>query len=121
MAHPKPRIDSECPVEHVLALIGGKWKPMIIYHLLNGTLRFSEIRKRIPQATQQMLTLHLRQLEEDGLVVRTIYPEVPPRVEYRLSPVGLSLVPVFDKMIEWGMAHRSSGNLTDKKNDSLCV
>ena len=108
MPHPKPRVDSECPVEHVLALIGGKWKPMIIYHLLSGTHRFSEIRRKIPQATQQMLTLHLRQLEEDGLVVRTIYPEVPPRVEYSLSPVGRSLVPVFDKMLEWGQEHQRS-------------
>jgi DNA-binding HxlR family transcriptional regulator len=109
MAHRRPIADSECPLEHTLAIVGGKWKPMILFHLLRSkTLRFGELRRRIPMATQQMLTAHLRELESDGIILRTVYPEVPPKVEYRLTDVGLELIPVFNAMVEWGTRHKHS-------------
>ena len=85
-----------CAVETTLDLIDGKWKGVILYHLQDGTQRFGELRKRMPGITQRMLTKQLRALEEDNLVVRKVYAEVPPRVEYRLSEVGESLRPVID-------------------------
>ncbi|WP_185961281.1 helix-turn-helix domain-containing protein [Telmatospirillum sp. J64-1] len=94
-----------CPVEGVLALIGGKWKGVILYHLLEGTLRFNELRRRLPNVTQRMLTNQLRELEADGLVIRKVYAEVPPRVEYSLSPLGGSLYPVIMALKDWGDAH----------------
>ncbi|TWA65974.1 HxlR family transcriptional regulator [Azospirillum brasilense] len=94
-----------CPVEGVLALIGGKWKGLILYHLLDGTLRFNEIRRRVPNVTQRMLTTQLRELEADGLLVRTVYAEVPPRVEYSLSPRGRSLEPIILALKAWGEEH----------------
>ena len=74
-----------CPVEATLDLIGGKYKALILWHLINSTLRFNEIGKLIPQATPKMLTQQLRELEADGLIIRTVYPVVPPKVEYALS------------------------------------
>lgn len=94
-----------CPVEGVLAIIGGKWKGLILYHLLDGTLRFNEIRRRVPNVTQRMLTTQLRELEADGLLVRTVYAEVPPRVEYSLSPRGRSLEPIILALKAWGEEH----------------
>jgi DNA-binding HxlR family transcriptional regulator len=91
-----------CSVEGTLNLIDGKWKVIILYKLLRGTLRFNEIRRLIPAATQRMLTLQLRELEADGLVVRTVYAQVPPRVEYELSARGRSLEPVIMALKEWG-------------------
>ncbi|WP_332691847.1 winged helix-turn-helix transcriptional regulator [Bosea sp. (in: a-proteobacteria)] len=92
-----------CPVEATLDLIEGKWKGVIIHHLLGGTLRFNEIRRRIPKATQRMLTRQLRELEECGLVVRTIYAQVPPRVDYALSEEGRSLEELIRAMHAWGL------------------
>lgn len=94
-----------CPVEGTLSLIGGKWKGVILHHLLEGTLRFNEIRRRLPKVTQRMLTNQLRELEADGLLIRTVYPEVPPKVEYSLSPRGRSLAPVIAALRDWGEAH----------------
>lgn len=94
-----------CPVEGVLSLIDGKWKGVILFHLLDGTLRFNEIRRKVPNVTQRMLTNQLRELEADGLVVRTIYAQVPPKVEYSLSPLGESLEPVITALKAWGDAH----------------
>jgi DNA-binding HxlR family transcriptional regulator len=91
------------PVELTLDVIGGKWKPLIIYYLLGGTRRFNELRRLIPMATQRMLTKHLRELEEFGVVERTVFPEVPPRVEYTLTPLGHSLKPLLDLMLDWGL------------------
>ncbi|QCI67902.1 winged helix-turn-helix transcriptional regulator [Phreatobacter stygius] len=94
-----------CPVEGVLDLIDGKWKGVILYHLLNGTLRFNEIRKKLPTVTQRMLTNQLRELEADGFVVRTVFAQVPPRVDYSLSELGRSLDPVIGALKAWGDAH----------------
>src|SRR6266851_7471565 len=82
-----------CTVEGTLNLIDGKWKGVVLYHLFESTLRFSEIRRRLPNVTQRMLTNQLRELEADGLIVRKVYPEVPPKVEYSLSSRGRSLKP----------------------------
>lgn len=94
-----------CAVEATLGLIDGKWKGVVLYHLLEGTLRFGEIRRRLPSCTQRMLTNQLRELEADGLIVRTVYPEVPPKVEYSLSPRGRSLEPVIAALKAWGDAN----------------
>jgi DNA-binding HxlR family transcriptional regulator len=92
-----------CEKELTLAVIGGKWKLIILWHLgLEGTKRFSELKKLIPNITQKMLTNQLRELEEDQLIHRKVYPEVPPRVEYSLSDYGESLMPVLQMMYDWG-------------------
>ncbi|GEM47146.1 winged helix-turn-helix transcriptional regulator [Deinococcus cellulosilyticus] len=95
-----------CPVELTLEVIGGRWKGVIMYHLTKGTLRFGQLKRLIPGITQRMLTLQLRELEADGLVDRTVYPEVPPRVEYALSDVGRTLQPIIHAMLEWGIEHQ---------------
>lgn len=95
-----------CVVEGALALIGGKWKGVVLYHLFEEeVLRFNEIRRRLPNVTQRMLTAQLRELEADGFVERRIYPQVPPRVEYRLTQHGRSLAPVISALKAWGDAH----------------
>ena len=91
-----------------MSLIDGKWKIIVLYKLLRGTLRFNELRRLIPSITQRMLTHQLRELEADGLIVRTVYAQVPPRVEYTLSARGRSLEPVLMAMKEWGDANLSS-------------
>jgi DNA-binding HxlR family transcriptional regulator len=97
-----------CAVEATLDLIDGKWKGVILFHLQGGTQRFGELRKRMPGITQRMLTKQLRALEDDDLVIRKVYAEVPPRVEYRLSEIGESLRPVIDTLRAWGESHRAS-------------
>ena len=94
-----------CPVEVALGFIGGKWKGILLYHLLEGTLRFNAIRRRMPGVTQRMLTTQLRELEADGLIVRVVYAEVPPRVEYSLSAKGRTLEPVIMALKLWGEQH----------------
>ncbi len=98
-----------CPVEGVLDLMDGKWKGVILYHLLSGTLRFSEIRRKLTTITQRMLTKQLRELEEDGLITRTVFAVVPPRVDYALSAKGESLRPVLVAMKDWGDRHLQAG------------
>ena len=90
-----------CPVETTLSLIGGKYKALILWHLSAGTLRFSQLQKAVT-ATPRMLTLQLRELENDGLVSRTVYPEVPPRVEYAMTDLGRSLMPILTAIRDWG-------------------
>ncbi|MFH0968090.1 MAG: helix-turn-helix domain-containing protein [Methanobacteriota archaeon] len=91
-----------CPVEAALVVIGGKWKALIIWQLKTETLRFTEIMDRLPMVTPRMLTKQLRELEEDAVITRKIYPEVPPRVEYTLTGLGLSVVPVLEDLCTWG-------------------
>lgn len=89
-------------VEAVMSIIGGKWKPAIIYALVTkGPLRFMELRRQIPAVSQRMLTQQLRDLERRGIVTRIHYPEIPPRVEYRLTPLGRSLHPIFKSVCKW--------------------
>ena len=95
-----------CAVEATLDLIDGKWKGVILFHLQGGTQRFGELRKRMPGITQRMLTKQLRALEDDRLVIRKVYAEVPPRVEYTLSEIGESLRPVIETLRAWGESHR---------------
>ncbi len=94
-----------CPVELVIDLISGKWKLLILRELMSGTKRFSELKRNIPGITQKMLTKQLRDLERAGLIERKVYPEVPPRVEYSLTPLGESLKGIFDAMHEWGLMY----------------
>ena len=83
-------------------MIGGVWKPVLLFHLLEGKLRFNALCRLVPSATPRMITLQLRELEADGVVKRTIYPEVPPKVEYELTELGTSLAPVLLSMRDWG-------------------
>ena len=97
--------DTHCPVETTLKMIGGKYKALILWHLLDHTLRYGELHRLIPQATAKMLTQQLRELEEDHLLVRTVYPVVPPKVEYALTDLGQSLRPILFGMYEWGAGY----------------
>lgn len=101
-----------CPVEATLDLIGGKYKSLILWHLIDTTLRFNEISKLIPTATPKMLTQQLRELEADNLIIRTVYPVVPPKVEYTLSDFGKSIVPVLDAMCNWGATYLDKLGIT---------
>src|SRR6201991_2909579 len=109
------RLDTEtydctagCPVEATLDLIDGKWKGVILYHLLDDTIRFNELRRRLSRITQRMLTRQLRELEADGLIHREIYAEVPLRVEYSLTALGRSLEPVVRTLWTWGNRYLST-------------
>jgi DNA-binding HxlR family transcriptional regulator len=97
----------DCPVKLTADIIGGKWKPLIIFHLETGTRRFSELHRLIPSTTKKMLTKHLRELERDEIVRRTVYAEIPPRVEYALTRHGQSLRPILKLMSAWGKRHRT--------------
>ena len=94
-----------CSMELTLALIGGKWKALILWHLGEKTLRYSEMRRLIPNVTPKMLTQQLRELEDVGLVERFIYTQIPPKVEYSLTSAGQSLIPILDTMCKWGQAY----------------
>ncbi len=91
-----------CPVEATLDVIGGKWKCVILFHLLSGTKRFNELRRLMPEVTQRMLTRQLRELESDQIIERTVYPEVPPKVEYSLTDFGRTLEPILKMLQQWG-------------------
>ena len=99
-----------CPVETTLSLIGGKYKALILWHLSGGTLRFNQLQKAVT-ATPRMLTLQLRELENDGLVSRTVYPEVPPRVEYAMTDLGRSLMPILTAIRDWGTEYLRSKDI----------
>lgn len=96
-----------CPVETTLTLISNKWKVLILRDLLPGTKRFGELKKSVGQISQKVLTAQLREMEQDGLLTRTVYPEVPPRVEYTLTELGYSLNPVLDAMRSWGENYKA--------------
>jgi DNA-binding HxlR family transcriptional regulator len=103
--------DLNCPVDATIRLIGGKYKALILWHLVEGTLRFGQLQKLIPQATPKMLTQQLRELESDNLVIRTVYPVVPPKVEYSLTEFGLSLKPILNALYQWGSGYMEGKGL----------
>lgn len=108
-----PKIDCVEDVEEALSVLEGRWKMLIVAHLYGEPLmRFSELRRAIPQVSQKMLVQQLRGLEADRVVVRTVYPEVPPRVEYRLTELGRGLGPVFLALLDWARLRRSRGGGT---------
>ena len=96
-----------CPVETTLMLIGDKWKVLILRDLMDGTKRFGELKKSIGSVSQKVLTAQLRDMEAKGLLTRTVYPEVPPRVEYTLTDTGRSLKPILDSMVAWGTDYQA--------------
>ncbi|MBR0556289.1 helix-turn-helix transcriptional regulator [Ciceribacter sp. L1K23] len=109
MSRPRAKLSSNfpgCPVESTLSLLDGKWKGVILFHLFkSGTLRFSELQRSLPSITQRMLTKQLRELEDNGLVERKVYPVVPPKVEYSLTRIGRSLEDVIMVLAKWGNTH----------------
>ncbi|MGI6004912.1 MAG: winged helix-turn-helix transcriptional regulator [Christensenellales bacterium] len=100
-----------CPIGTTLNLIGGKYKSLILWHLIGRTLRFGELQRLIPQATPKMLTQQLRELERDNLLIRTVYPVVPPKVEYHLSDFGKSIKPILMTIYDWGIDYLKSHGL----------
>lgn len=94
-----------CPVELTIDVVGGKWKPLILFYLLGGTKRFGALQRLLPQVTRRMLTQHLRELERDGVVYREVFRQVPPKVEYSLTELGRSLEPVLLAMLDWGQRY----------------
>ena len=103
-----------CAVEVTMSVIGGVWKPLILFHLLEGKLRFNELCRRVSSATPRMMTLQLRELEADGIINRIVYAEVPPKVEYELTAQGCSLEPILLTMRDWGEQFQE----TFESNDS---
>ena len=104
----------KCPVETTLILLNNKWKYLIIRDLMNGTKRFGELKKSLGTITQKVLTTNLRSMEEDGLVERKVFSEIPPRVEYTLSDIGYSLAHVIDAMTDWGSGYKEYLKLLEK-------
>ncbi|KCV83277.1 HxlR family transcriptional regulator [Actibacterium atlanticum] len=103
-----PGCSSGCPVEGALEQIAGKWKGLVLYHLMSETLRFNELSRRVGSVTQRSLTKQLRELEADGIITRKVYAVVPPRVEYSLTDKGQALAPVIQALHAWGSAHPRS-------------
>ena len=104
---------STCPAEFTLAMIGGRWKIPIIFHLLAGRQRFSQLARSLTGVTQKMLTQQLREMERNGLVTRNVYPQVPPKVEYSLTDLGASLKPIVEAMCQWGELHGMRRDITE--------
>jgi len=90
-----------CPVEAALDIIGGKWKAVLLLHVIEGTKRFNELQRLVPRITQRVLTNQLRELENDGVIARTVYPQVPPKVEYSITPFGRTLEPLLKQLVIW--------------------
>ncbi|GGM93542.1 hypothetical protein GCM10010967_28380 [Dyadobacter beijingensis] len=99
-------INGNCDMAYTLDLIGGRWKPSILWRLAYGALRYSDLRRSLPAVSERILILQLREMEADGLISRKVYPEVPPRVEYQLTEVGRSLEPVINVLTAWGSENR---------------
>jgi DNA-binding HxlR family transcriptional regulator len=106
----------ECPVETLLHVLGGKWKPMILGHLIESKKRFNELEKLIPDVSQKMLSQHLRDLEREGIVDRTVYPAIPPKVEYSLSEYGRTLIPIAEGSCVLGEKIIISGNMKSQRH-----
>lgn len=97
-----------CTVDVPMKVLGGKWKPIILWHVSRGPIRFNQLHRAVTGISQKILTTQLRELEHDGLIIRTVYPEVPPRVEYSISTFGTTLKPVLKALSDWGRTHASS-------------
>lgn len=110
--------ENKCPVETTLEVIGGKWKGVILYHLISGTKRFGELRRIYPKVTPHMLTLQLRELEREGIIERKTYNQVPPKVEYSLSEFGKTLMPIILQMKEWGELYNKRASLHPQSADN---
>jgi DNA-binding HxlR family transcriptional regulator len=106
---PKLAPQHHCPVEATLEVIGGKWKAVILFWLRDQVCRFGELRRKIPDISERMLTQQLRELEQDGIVHRKVYPVVPPKVEYSLTAYGRTLRPITESMCKWGEKHLQRG------------
>lgn len=101
-----------CMLTMAMDVVGGKWKMVILWHLRQGKLRFTQVKALLPGITQKMLTQQLRELEEAGLVIRTVYPVVPPKVEYRLAAEGEALIPALEVLRHWSVKYASNHNIT---------
>jgi DNA-binding HxlR family transcriptional regulator len=99
------QVYGNCPVEAALDIMGGKWKAILLFHILEGTKRFGELGRLLPGLTQRMLTTQLRELEADGVIARTVYPQVPPKVEYSITPFGRTLEPLLRELALWAEMH----------------
>lgn len=110
-------INAVCATAHALAIFGGRWKATIIHILFSGKLRFGELKKIIPGVSEKMLVLQLKELEKDGIVKRTVFPEVPPRVEYELTALGWSMKQMLESISQWGMTHKISNHAVDNDID----
>ena len=109
----------KCTVAVTLEIIGGKWKSLILWHLRLKTLRFSQLQRRLGKITQKMQTQQLRELERDGLIHREVYAEVPPRVEYSLTDLGLSVVPILEQMCAWGKVYQEKTGTEENHEENL--
>ena len=121
MSYIKKEINEDtypCPVELTVDVIGGKWKGLILYHLISGTKRFNELKRLLPKTTQRMLTLQLRELEKDGIIHREVYPEIPPKVEYSLTKFGETLKPIIFLMRDWGEVYENEVLLKRKSTEN---
>jgi DNA-binding HxlR family transcriptional regulator len=104
--HNRKALNDFCGVMYAIDILGGRWKLMILYKLEKKTMRFLELKKKLPEISDRMLTLHLRELERDGMVRREVFAEVPPRVEYSLTESAMELIPVWQQLEKWGLRHR---------------
>ena len=104
-------LENHCPVTACLQILGGKWKPLILFFITNGVDRFGALQRKIPDVSKQMLTKQLRELEEAGVIHRQVFAEVPPRVQYTVTTKGQSLYPIIDAMRKWGEKHLAGQNI----------
>ncbi|MBD2101689.1 helix-turn-helix transcriptional regulator [Leptolyngbya sp. FACHB-261] len=111
-----PNKHYDCPIEAIVDVVGGKWKLPILYYLFQKTQRFGELKRQIPGVTERMLALQLRELEQAGIVKRTVYAEVPPRVEYALTALGLTLEPTLRTMLDWSENYLRIKEQVDEQN-----
>jgi DNA-binding HxlR family transcriptional regulator len=116
MAYTKNGKTYHCPVEAALEVIGGKWKPLILWALGDNVMRFGELQKGLPGVNAKMLTKQLRELEQDGVITRKIYPEVPPRVEYSITEFGRTLIPILQALCTWGTHYLGIGETATTKD-----
>ncbi|MGN8057659.1 winged helix-turn-helix transcriptional regulator [Pedobacter sp. 22163] len=109
-------INDSCGMANLLSVMGGRWKPAILCRLIHGTMRYNELKKTIEGISERMLVSQLRELERDGIITRTVHPEVPPKVEYKMTDIGLSMRDVLDAMSKWGNTYRMGAGQKPCKN-----